>query len=93
MPNSLHPIVSDGRAHKWSVGINKPLSDMLGVLYNWMYPKAWFVFDIYTCQNLSHTSFIGIKLTSIRQRIPSNRLLGYLVHFNSLRSLFMEQMQ
>ena len=49
------------------------------------------VFDIYICQNWSHTSIIGIKLTSIWQRIPQNRLMGYIVHFYSFRQTFMRK--
>ena len=37
------------------------------------------VFDIYICPNLSHTSIIVSKLTSIKPRIPQNRLMGYIV--------------
>ena len=47
------------------------------------------VFDIYMCPNLSHTSIIRIKLTSIRPVIPHNRLMGHIVHFNSFRQTSM----
>ena len=33
------------------------------------------------CPNLSHTSIIVIKLTSIKLRITKNRLFGYIVTF------------
>ena len=36
--NIPHPNVSDGLTHERSVGINKPRSAMLGVIYNY-YPK------------------------------------------------------
>ena len=41
----------------------------------------------YMCPNLSHTSIIVIKLTSIKLRIPKNRLIGYkvtLIHSDQL---------
>ena len=47
------------------------------------------VFDIDMCLNLSHTSVIYIKLTSIRPVIPHNRLMGYIVQFTSFRQTFM----
>ena len=35
----------------------------------------------YMCPNLSHISIIVIKQTSIKLRIPKNRLIGYIVTF------------
>ena len=44
--NIPHTIVSEGRTHKRSVGINKPRSAILVVIYNLMYPKIIYLKEI-----------------------------------------------
>ena len=51
---------------------------------------CWFLTYIYMCQNLSHTSIIGIKLTSIILSIPQNRLIGYIVTLSHSDKLLWE---